>query len=53
MQIRTRPQLGGGDGLAAALKVFPVVVTGSDVAHRKPAPDIYAKCCAELGMAYV
>ena len=29
---------------------FPVVVSGDDVAHPKPAPDIFLKCAAELGV---
>jgi len=30
---------------------FGVVVTGDDVAHPKPAPDIFARCARELGVA--
>ncbi len=30
---------------------FPVVVTGDDVTHTKPAPDIFLRCARELGVA--
>ncbi|GAB3265842.1 HAD family hydrolase [Chitinimonas naiadis] len=32
------------------IKYFPVVVTGSDIEHPKPAPDIYLKAAGLLGV---
>jgi HAD superfamily hydrolase (TIGR01509 family) len=37
-----------GDPLATH---FASIVTGSDVQHKKPAPDIYVKACQQLGLA--
>lgn len=39
-------------GLAASpfAGAFPVVVTSSDVAHHKPAPDLYLLACERLGV---
>ncbi len=33
------------------IRFFPVVVTGSDIEHPKPAPDIYLKAASLLGVA--
>jgi HAD superfamily hydrolase (TIGR01509 family) len=41
------------DALATAglLGAFETIVTSSDVEHAKPAPDIYLRACADLGVA--
>ena len=41
------------DALATAgvVEAFDTIVTSSDVAHAKPAPDIYLRACADLGVA--
>ncbi len=41
------------DALATAglIDTFDAVVTSSDVEHAKPAPDIYLRACADLGVA--
>jgi len=38
-------------GHSGLIRYFPVVVTGSDVTHPKPAPDIYLKAAGLLGVA--
>lgn len=40
------------DALATArlTDAFDTIVTSSDVAHAKPAPDIYLRACADLGV---
>lgn len=37
-------------GARGWLPLFDAIVTGDDVAHPKPAPDIYARCAALLGV---
>lgn len=41
------------DALATAglTGAFETIVTSSDVEHAKPAPDIYLRACADLGVA--
>ena len=41
------------DALATAgvVDAFDAIVTSSDVAHAKPAPDIYLRACGDLGVA--
>jgi HAD superfamily hydrolase (TIGR01509 family) len=37
--------------LGAAELAFDVVIAGDEVAHPKPAPDLYAEACRRLGVA--
>jgi HAD superfamily hydrolase (TIGR01509 family) len=37
--------------LGAAEMAFDVVIAGDEVAHPKPAPDLYAEACRRLGVA--
>lgn len=45
-----RPIVEAALGARGALTLFDAVVTGSDVARRKPAPDIFLECARLLGV---
>lgn len=45
-----RPLVEAALGPRGWLARFDVVVTGSDVAHKKPAPDIFVACAARLAV---
>ncbi len=45
-----RPLVEAALGPRGWLSRFDAVVTGSDVAHKKPAPDIFLACAARLGV---
>ncbi|MCC6647258.1 MAG: HAD family phosphatase [Polyangiaceae bacterium] len=45
-----RPLVEAALGPRGWLERFDAVVTGSDVAHKKPAPDIFLLCAARLGV---
>ncbi len=46
-----RPLVEEALGARGWLSVFGAIVTGSDVAKKKPAPDIYLACAARLGVS--